>query len=365
MRINSIELKNFRNIDSAKIDFDHDINIFIGNNGQGKTNLIESFYLLSLCRSFRTRQMGQLVQFEKEFASVKGNIESNKKNLDLEVVLTSKSKKAKINHQDISKVSDFVGYLNVVVFTPDDLSLVKNGPQLRRRLMDEELGKISPVYLFNISKYNKLLKERNAFLKRMKETNKSKDLYLDVLNEQMASLQKGIITKRKIFVENLSNIASEIYGILSNHDATLNIHYQCFVKGEDYEKEILDQYSKSIYKDIKYTSTSIGVQKDDLIIELDHKSASQFASQGQQRTIVLAIKIALLELIKKEIGEYPVLLLDDVLSELDRNRKMMLLKFLNERIQTFITTTSLDDIDEILLQKARMYDVECGKIKEE
>ena len=233
MRLNQIELKYFRNIDEAKIEFHDDINIFIGNNGQGKTNLIESFYLLSLCRSFRTRVLSQLIKFNQEFATVKANILTNRKELDLEVILTSKSKKAKVNHQDISKVSDFVGYLNVVVFTPDDLSLVKEGPMLRRRLIDEELGKISPIYLFNISKYNKLLRERNAFLKQLNQKRKTNDLYLDVLNEQMASLQKSIILKRVQFIETLSGITSEIYSILASNDATLTMHYDCFVKDEN------------------------------------------------------------------------------------------------------------------------------------
>ncbi len=365
MRIDSIELTHFRNIESLELQFNPDINIFIGKNGQGKTNIIESFYLLSLCRSFRTRQMNQMIQFKQPYAKVSGKVVSNRKNISLEVILTQKNKKAKVNHQDISKVSDFVGYLNVVVFTPDDLSLIKNGPNQRRRLIDVELSKVSPIYLFNLSKYNKLLKERNAYLKIMKEKNINHDLYLDVLNEQMADIQNSIILKREQFVSNLSNKASHIYHLIANNGENISLKYHCFVHGDNLGKQIIEQYQKHLAQDIQQASTTVGIHKDDMKIEINSKSASLYGSQGQQRTIVLAIKIALLELVKEEIGEYPILLLDDVLSELDRSRKKMLLSLLDENVQTFITTTSMDDIDFEQISTARVYEIENGRLKEE
>lgn len=363
MLIRSVELKNFRNIESAKLDFKKNINIFIGKNAQGKTNLIESFFILSVCRSFRTRLNKQLITFNKEYSSIKASVISNNKDLNLEVIFTNKSKKAKINTMDIKKTSDFIGYLNVVVFTPDDLLFVKGGPSERRNFVDLELSKISPIFLFNLSKYNNLLKERNKYLK----TNfnlKAGDLYIESLNEQMAECQVVIIKKRQMFIKELSLISNNIYQEIANDKEIISLNYKTFVKvidGTDLYSTILEKYKNSFDKDILTKQTNVGIHKDDIDIFLNKKNAYYFSSQGQQRTIVLSIKIALLEIIKNEIGEYPVLLLDDVLSELDKNRKEMLFKILDKKIQTFITTTSIDDIDIEITKKADIFYIENGK----
>lgn len=367
MKINSIELKNFRNFKEFKLVFNKDINILIGKNAQGKTNLIESFYVLSVCRSFRTHITHQLIYFNEDFAKIQAQIISNKRNLELEMILTGQNKKAKINGVDINKTSEFVGYLNVVVFTPDDLYLIKGGPGQRRRFIDLELSKISPIYLFNLSKYNRLLKERNKYLKILKEKNLLGDPYLEVLNEQMAKLQVEIIKKRIAFVEELSLLSSFVYQKIAGQHENINFKYKSFIdtQKQDLYTIILEKYSNNLSRDIRYTSTQDGIHKDDMKIMINKKDASIYASQGQQRTIILSIKIALLELVKKEIGEYPVLLLDDVLSELDDTRKSMLLNLLDQKIQTFITTTSIEDIDQNILKNADIFEIENGKLKEE
>lgn len=367
MKIKAISLTHFRNFDFFQLEFNQDINIFIGKNAQGKTNLIESFYVLSLCRSFRTHISKQLIQFDQPFARVKGTIEANHRQLALEVILNDKNKRAKMNGNDIMKTSDFVGYLNVVVFTPDDLSLVKGGPGQRRRFIDLELSKVSPIYLFNLSKYNRLLKERNKFLKLMKEKHLINDPYLEVLNEQLALLQVDLIKKRLNFIHQLTLLAEVIYQKIANNQEHIHLEYKSFIKLDldNLYDSILKRYEKNIERDLRYMSTQDGIHKDDMKIFMNDYDAFDYASQGQQRTIVLAIKIALLELIKNEIGEYPVLLLDDVLSELDDSRKEMLLNLLNQKIQTFITTTSLDDIDQKILKNASIFVIEEGKLKEE
>lgn len=367
MKINSISLTHFRNFDSFHLNFDQDINIFIGKNAQGKTNLIESFYVLSLCRSFRTHITKQMIQFDQPFAKIQGTIQSNHHHLDLEVILNDQNKRAKVNGNDIMKTSEFVGYLNVVVFTPDDLSLVKGGPGQRRRFIDLELSKVSPIYLFNLSKYNRLLKERNKFLKLMKERNTKSDPYLEVLNEQLAALQVDIIKKRLNFINQLTALSEVVYQKIANNHEHIRFKYKSFI-ALDFDtlyEAILKRYERNIERDIRYTMTQDGIHKDDMKIFINDHDAFDYASQGQQRTIVLAIKIALLELIRNEIGEYPVLLLDDVLSELDDSRKGMLLNLLDQKIQTFITTTSLDDIDQKILKNASVFVIEEGKLKEE
>lgn len=367
MKINSIILTNFRNFEQFHLDFDRDINIFIGKNAQGKTNLIESFYVLSLCRSFRTHITKQMIRFDQPFAKIKGNIQSNHRNMDLEVILNDQNKRARINENDMTKTSEFVGYLNVVVFTPDDLYLVKGGPGQRRRFIDLELSKVSPIYLFNLSKYNRLLKERNKFLKVLKDKNLKSDSYLEVLNEQLATLQVDIIKKRLNFINKLTALSEVVYQKIANNEEHIQFRYKSFI-AHDFEglyEKILERYQRNIERDIRYTMTQDGIHKDDMKILINNHDAVDYASQGQQRTIVLAIKIALLELIRNEIGEYPVLLLDDVLSELDESRKEMLLNLLDQKIQTFITTTSLDDIDVRILKNASVFVIEDGKLKEE
>lgn len=362
MIVNSLNLSNFRNYNHFFIEFNQDINILIGNNGQGKTNLIEAIYLLSVGKSFKTHINKQMIMFNNDYAKVKGEIISNRKRRNLEMILGSDFKRAKIDNQDIYKISEYVGYLNVVVFIPDDLYLVKGSPSNRRRFIDLELSKISPIYVFNLSKYNSLLKERNKYLKVLNQKNHDSDEYLEVLDEQLAKLQIEIIKKRIDFVKKLDKKVALIYQMIAKRDnERIKLNYICFVKNEYTYENILALYKKNYQRDIRYMQTHVGIHKDDLGIYMNDNAADLFASQGQQRTIVLAMKIALIELIKDEIGEYPVLLLDDVLSELDETRKNMLLDILNKKIQTFITTTSIDGINHQIVAKAKKIYIESGK----
>lgn len=362
MKVNSLCLDNFRNYNHFFIEFDRDINILIGSNGQGKTNLIEAIYLLSVGKSFKTHINKQMIMFDCEFAKVKGEVTSNNKLRSLEMILGSDFKRAKIDDQDIYKISEYVGLLNVVVFVPDDLYLIKGSPNNRRRFIDLELSKISPIYVFNLSKYNNLLKERNKYLKILNQKNRDGDEYLEVLDEQMARLQVELIKKRIDFIKNLNQKVTSIYNlIVKNDNEKISLRYSCFLKQELTYENILALYKKNHQRDIRYMQSHLGIHKDDLKIFMNGNAADLFASQGQQRTIVLSLKIALIELIKDEIGEYPVLLLDDVLSELDEARKNMLLDILNQKIQTFITTTSIDGINHQIVEKAKKIYIKGGK----
>ena len=362
MKVNSLCLDNFRNYNHFFIEFDRDINILIGSNGQGKTNLIEAIYLLSVGKSFKTHINKQMIMFDCEFAKVKGEVTSNNKLRSLEMILGSDFKRAKIDDQDIYKISEYVGLLNVVVFVPDDLYLIKGSPNNRRRFIDLELSKISPIYVFNLSKYNNLLKERNRYLKILNQKNRDGDEYLEVLDEQMARLQVELIKKRIDFIKNLNQKVTSIYNLIAKNDnEKISLRYRCFLKQELTYENILALYKKNHQRDIRYMQSHLGIHKDDLKIFMNGNAADLFASQGQQRTIVLSLKIALIELIKDEIGEYPVLLLDDVLSELDEARKNMLLDILNQKIQTFITTTSIDGINHQIVEKAKKIYIKGGK----
>ena len=362
MIVKSLSLSNFRNYNRLFIEFNQDINILIGDNGQGKTNLIEAIYLLSVGKSFKTHIIKQMIMFDYDFAKVKGEVISNNKKRYLEIILCNDFKRSKIYYQKIYNISEYVGLLNVVVFIPDDLYLVKGGPRNRRRFVDLELSKISPIYVFNLSKYNNLLKERNKYLKVLNKKNMNSDEYLEVLDEQLAKLQVELIKKRIKFINKLGEKVKLIYQMISKKDdEIIDLCYLCFLKNEINYENILSMYKKNHQRDIRYMQTHIGIHKDDLGIYMNGNIADLFASQGQQRTIVLAMKVALIELIKDEIGEYPVLLLDDVLSELDETRKNMLLDILNQKIQTFITTTSIDGINHQIVEKAKKIYIKSGK----
>lgn len=353
MRVNSLEVTNFRNYSHFFIDFDSDVTIFIGKNAQGKTNLIEAIYVLAVSKSFRTHINSQMILFTKEFSKIKAEIESIKNKKTLEIIIGQDFKKAKIDGKDILKTSEYVGHLNVVVFIPDDLSLIKGSPNNRRKFIDLELSKMSPIYIYITNKYHYLLKERNKYLKSLRGSFKKDDPYLDVLDEQLARLQVDIINKRREFINKLYKKVVPIYSSISSLEEKIEVTYDCFLKNENTYENIMEAYQKTRQRDIKYMQSHIGIHKDDISIKLDKKEANMFASQGQQRTIVLAMKIALIEVIKEEIGEYPILLLDDVLSELDDHRKTMLLDLLNKNIQTFITTTSIDGIDHTVIKNAK------------
>ena len=362
MKVNSLKLDNFRNYNHFFIDFDQDINILIGSNGQGKTNLIEAIYLLSIGKSFKTHINKQMIRFEHDLAKVSGNITSNNKQRNLEIVIGSDFKRAKIDNQDIPRVSEYVGLLNVVVFVPDDLYLIKGSPNNRRKFIDSELSKISPIYAFNLSKYNGLLKERNKYLKILNKKNSNGDEYLEVLDEQMAKIQIELIKKREDFIFKLNEKVATIYKMIAKkNDEEISLKYSCFISKELSYDEILSLYKKNHQRDIRYNQTHLGIHKDDLIFFMNGNEANSFSSQGQQRTIILSLKIALIELIKNEIGEYPILLLDDVLSELDETRKNMLLDILNRKIQTFITTTTIDGIKHQIVDKAKKIYIKSGK----
>ncbi len=358
MQLNSLTLTSFRNYQNESFTFDPYINIFIGKNAQGKTNVLESIYLLSMTRSFRTSKYREMIQFEHDFSKIEGQVVTNNKETSMKLVISKEGKKAFINNNTINKSSDYIGYLNTILFLPSDMSLVQGSPSYRRKLIDQEISKISPIYMYNINKYHKLLKERNAYLKLLHQKHNGADEYLEVLSEQLASVQKELISRRLEFVHLLDEISHSLYDYISQKES-LHIEYRSRYKKYDKES-IMNEYVKTYKKDIQYQTTSMGIHKDDLLFLLDNKNASLYASQGQQRSIVLSIKIGLLEIVKKEIGEYPILLLDDVLSELDDERKTKLLNLIDHKIQTFITTTSIDGIHHHLINESNKIYIENG-----
>lgn len=366
MYIKKLKIKHFRNYKELSISFDNKVNVIIGENAQGKTNMMEAVYVLAMAKSHRTSNDKELIHWDKEYAKIEGWIEKKINPLPLELVITKKGKKAKINHLEQSKLSQYIGNMNVVMFAPEDLNIVKGSPSVRRRFIDMEIGQVSPVYLHNVSLYNKVLHQRNQYLKILQKKNQTDLNLLDIYTEQLIDLASKIVSKRFEFLKLLQEWATSIHSSISRGREKLEIRYKSSVEVSD-EDELSkminvyqEKYERIREREIERGVTLFGPHRDDLLFFVNNRDVQAFGSQGQQRTTALSVKLAEIELIKSEIGEYPILLLDDVLSELDDHRQSHLLSTIQGKVQTFVTTTSIDGIDHDTLKQANIYYVNKG-----
>lgn len=368
MLLDNIELKGFRNYDVADVDFSEGVNVFLGENAQGKTNMMESIYFLALARSHRTAKDKELIGWDKDFAKVSGLVKTARDTYPLEIVLSKKGKKAKINHLEQPKLSHYIGHLNIILFAPEDLEIVKGSPSIRRRFIDIELGQMSTIYLHHLVEYQKILKQRNHYLKQAGNSKKFDTVYLDILTEQLANEGSHVLYERFKFTKQLENWAEPIQNEISQTKESLTIKYVTSVDDEYLgQKESIYEELMRLYKDNeekeKYRQTTIiGPHRDDLEFYVNERNVQTYGSQGQQRTTALSVKLAEIELMKEMTSEYPILLLDDVLSELDDNRQTHLLKAIENKVQTFLTTTSLDGVKIDLLNKPKIFNVSNGHI---
>lgn len=362
MYIKQIGLENFRNYQKTQVEFHKNINIITGNNGQGKTNLIEGLYIMSLGKSFRTNKDIEMIGFGKEFCSVKSVFMKDENELKVEIIITNEGKIIKIDDYKIKRNIEILENVYVVVFSPDDLKIVKDEPEKRRRFIDRELCQIKPVYYKNLARYKKILLQRNHLLK---QENIKEDLLL-VWNEELASYGSKVIMERKRFIDKLNSISKEISKSITNNKEAMELSYESNVEcKESYEEQksyYLEKLNKSYKKDIYRRTTTVGPHKDDLKISLEGVDIRSFGSQGQQRTAALSLKLAEIKLIQEETREDPILLLDDVLSELDSQRQKFLINSL-EKVQVFITTTELSQDLKNSLPSGYLFQVEKGMVK--
>ncbi|MDQ0216605.1 DNA replication and repair protein RecF [Oikeobacillus pervagus] len=370
MFIVELTLENYRNYLSLEAQFEDKVNVILGENAQGKTNVMEAIYVLAMAKSHRTSNDKDLILWDKEYAKIKGRIQKRNNSLPLELFISRKGKKAKCNHIEQRKLSHYVGNMNVVMFAPEDLHLVKGNPQVRRRFIDMEIGQVSPVYLHDLNQYHKILQQRNHYLKQL-QTKKQQDMtMLDILTEQLIEVAVKIIKKRYEFVYLLEEWAKTIHSGISRGLEQLEIVYNpsLDVSEDDDWSKMVDIYNGKFFtnreREIDRGITLYGPHRDDLIFKVNGKNVQTFGSQGQQRTTALSVKLAEIELIHSEIGEYPILLLDDVLSELDDYRQSHLLNTIQGRVQTFVTTTSVDGIDHQTLREAATFQVNAGQMSQ-
>ena len=356
MYIEKLSLKNYRNIEKLNIELSENVNIFYGDNAQGKTNILESMFMCATGRSQRTHIDRELIRFGQESAHIQMYVNKEGYNDRIDIHIKQREKKGvAVNNIVVKKLGELFGTVNIVLFSPEDLMLVKEGPSYRRRYIDIELCQMSKIYYSNLQKYYKVLKERNNLLKK---SNSDINQTLDIWDIQLCSYGKKIVESRSEFINLLNKKAKTVHGKITNNKEELKIEYKPSANIDEYEKRIFNSRDKDIY----YGTTSYGVHKDDMSFFINGVNARDYGSQGQQRTVCLALKLAEIELVEEKTGNKPVLLLDDVMSELDKNRQDFILNSI-EGVQTVITSTGNEDIFESIGSRARVFFVEKGICK--
>lgn len=365
MILKELELINFRNYDNLHLSFSNNVNIFYGNNAEGKTNVLESIYFLAITKSHRTSMDKSLLKNDKQFSKIKGIVESKNNINKFEILLNYKGKNVKINNQTIKKISNYISKLNVIIFYPNDLELIKGNPSIRRKYLNIEIGQINNNYLTLLNEYNLLVKNRNEYIKN--KLFKDIDLnYISIIDEQISKKGASIIVIRNQFVNRINENSKKIYKNIFGK-GELVIKYKTNIEIDNYnqeniEKILFNKLKNNIKRDNFLGMTYYGPHRDDITFFINNIEVKEQSSQGQQRIIVICMKLGEIEIIKETTKEYPILLLDDIFSELDENKKNNLLKYIKKDIQTFITTTEINNISASLIKKGNIYFVNNQKI---
>lgn len=359
MVIKSIELSNFRNYETLQINFDSGTNILYGDNAQGKTNILEAAYLSGTTKSHKGSKDKEMIRFDGDEAHIRTLVDKNGKEYQIDMHLRKRgSKGVAINRIPIKRAAELFGILNIVFFSPEDLNIIKNGPAERRRFIDLELCQLDKIYLDDLTRYNKVLNQRNKLLKDISFRPNLIET-LAVWDEQLLMYGRNVIRKRKEFIDKLNEIIGEIHYNISGGKERLVLKYEPNIDDIFFE----DELSKAREKDLKLCQTTVGPHRDDMQFSIDNIDIRKYGSQGQQRTSALSLKLSEIELVKKSINSVPVLLLDDVLSELDSNRQNYLLNSISD-IQTIITCTGLEEFVKNRFKINKIFQVIDGKVYE-
>lgn len=359
MYIKKIKLRNYRNYKEVELSLDEKVNILYGDNAQGKTNILESIYVCGTTKSHRGSKDRDIIRIGSDEAHIKMYI--CKDNLEHYIDMHLKKNKAKgiaINGIPIKKSSELMGFTNIIFFSPEDLNIIKNGPSERRRFIDMELCQLNSIYLDNLSRYNRVLNQRNHLLKQIKSDESLIDT-LSVWDEQLVKYGTAIIEEREIFINKIKDIAKDIHDKLTGGKERLSVVYEPDTEKEEFEEKL----KKNIDRDIYHQYTHCGPHRDDMKFEANDMDLRTYGSQGQKRTAALSLKLSEIEIVKSKSDDIPVLLLDDVLSELDRNRQNYILECI-DGVQTIVTCTGLEEFINYRIPVNRIYKVENGNIRE-
>lgn len=369
MYIKNISLLNFRNYDDLKINFNKNINIIYGKNAQGKTNLLESIYVLAITKSHRSFIDNNLIKKNQTISKIEGIVNKNDINSKYQIIIENKKKSLKIDENNIKKINDYISNINIIIFYPEDLDLIKGSPNIRRRFLNLELSQLNNNYLIILNDYNKILKMRNDYIKSFSNISFIDMNYFNVITNYLIEKATLIYQYRNNFIKKLNEKINIIFKDISEID-NLNIKYKNSLDFETFNNSIIKEklqkyYEKNIEKEFKYKTTLVGPHRDDIEFYIDNLNIKNYGSQGQQRMAILSLKLSEIEIFKREKNENPILLLDDVFSELDDIKKNNLLRYINDNVQTIITTTDLNKIDKKITESAKLIKIDNGKIIKE
>ena len=365
MKIGCLHLKNYRNYKSLDIELSPGLNIFIGNNAQGKSNVLESIFVLALTKSYINVKDQYLINDGEEFSSIKANFSTGNVENNLEIIITNYGKKLKINNIEIKKYCDYISKMKVLIFSPYNVNFVKDGPNVRRKSINMVISQFSTNYVKLLQNYNAILKKRNQFLKSINCFNDYNQFYFNALNEKFCCLAVEIILERYKFVEEINKHLEQIYYEITDYENLTFKYISNFDAIED-KNVLLEKFKlklNSIFdREKAYGMTLLGPHRDDFIFLLGDKELDVYGSQGQIRAAILSLKLSEVLIFKEKDGDYPILLLDDIFSELDIDKRNRLVKYILDDVQTIITTTDINLIDTSLVEKARVFVVDNGKI---
>lgn len=362
MEIQELKLLNFRNYEKLDITFDKHLNVIYGTNGSGKTNLVEAIYVLALTRSFKQTNDKTLIKSDTNLTKIEGVLNNQYKNT-YKVIITPDGKKVKIDNNKITKISDYISKINIVLFNPNDLKMIKDTPSIRRKYLNIAISQIDINYLRSLNNYNKLIKTRNAYLKKMYLNGNSLNSYLEVITDKLIEVGLEISDCRRKYIELINSYIGDIYLSIAGL-GELRVNYISDYQNKTKE-ELQDNYKKSLSKDLAFGKTNFGVHHDDLGFYLDNKDLKDYGSQGQQKNAVISWKFSEIEIFKSQKKIFPILILDDLLSELDEIKINNIFKFIDEDIQTFITTTEIDKVTSLLKDdNYKRIHISNGKLEE-
>lgn len=363
MQIQELKLLNFRNYDKVRLSFHPHLNIIYGKNGSGKTNLVEAIYVLAFTKSFKQINDKSLIRNNTYLTKIEGVINNSYKN-SYSIIINSDGKKVKINRNKINKISDYISKINIVLFNPNDLKMIKDTPSIRRKYLNISISQINVDYLRKVTVYNKLIKKRNAYLKQMYLNGNSLQVYLDILTEKIIDIGMDLYKIRKDYLNLMNEKIGRIYKQITNID-NLTIKYSSDFENKTKE-ELIKIYKENLSKDITFGKTNFGIHHDDYTFSIDKMDLKEYGSEGQQKNVVISWKFSEIEIIKEEKQVIPILILDDLLSELDIEKINNIFRFINKDIQTFITTTEIDKVSDLLIDgDYKKICVESGKLEEE
>ncbi|MBO5474960.1 MAG: DNA replication/repair protein RecF [Bacilli bacterium] len=361
MQILDLKLLNFRNYEKLELQFNPYKNIIIGKNGMGKTNIVEAIYVLALTKSFRGSKENVIIKYNTDLARIEGTIKDKYKDT-YKVIIKNNEKKVKINNTNIDRISDYISRINIVLFTSEDLKLIKDTPNTRRKLINIELSQFSNDYLKILTMYNKVLKQRNSYLKLLYVNgNASKD-YFDILTNQLIEIGMKVNKYRADFIDNISKYIEVNYEKITKKSGLKLVYKSDFLNKS--KEELIKIYKRELNRDITLGKTNIGVHRDDYEFYLNDKNLKDYGSEGEQKNAVISLKLAEINIFKEEKNVNPILILDDLFSELDQQKINNILKFISEDIQTFVTTTDLKKVSKKLMENSKVFKVDNGNVME-